>query len=76
MVTLTANPWGCEEASILSHSFYIPCNRPATRLIKNSDPQSPYRMCDECADHNVRNRGAEDVGPFVYSGKVKRYVRP
>jgi hypothetical protein len=63
-VELRAKPGGCEEASPMSHHFYIPCNRPATRMIKNRDPQSPYRMCDICADHNVRNRGAEDVGPF------------
>jgi hypothetical protein len=60
---LKARPGGCEEASPMSHNFCIPCNRPATRMIKNRDPR-PYRMCDMCADHNVRNRGAEDVGPF------------
>ena len=62
---LKAKPGCCEEASMLSHQFYIPCNRPAVRMIKNKDPQSPYRMCEMCADHNVKNRGATDVGPFV-----------
>jgi hypothetical protein len=52
----------------MSHEFYIPCNAPATRMIKNRDPQSPYRMCDMCADHNVRNRGGEDVGPYNAEG--------
>jgi hypothetical protein len=64
-MTLKASPTGCEEASSMSRQFYIPCNLPATRMIKNRDPQSPYRMCDMCAWHNVENRGAEDVGPFV-----------
>lgn len=30
---------------------------PATRLIDNGDRQ-PYWMCDDCAEHNIRNRGA------------------
>lgn len=33
-------------------------------MVKNNDSQSPYRMCGGCADHNVKNRGAEDVGPY------------
>ncbi len=61
---LKAKPGGCEEASPQSGEYYIPCNRPAVRMVKNRDPQSPYRMCAMCADHNVRNRGAEDVGPY------------
>lgn len=58
-----AKPNGCQEASELSHSFYIPCNRPATRIIKTSDA-TPYRMCNMCAEHNIKNRGAKDLGPF------------
>lgn len=64
-MTIKAKPGCCEEASHMSHQFYIPCNQPATWLVKNRDPQSPYRMCDMCADHNIRNRGAECVGPYV-----------
>jgi hypothetical protein len=52
----------CEEASPLSRETYIPCGKIATRIIKTSDPK-PYRMCDGCADHNVTNRGAQDLGP-------------
>ncbi len=59
---LKALPRGCEEASSLSAERYIPCNAPATRLIRNRD--GVYRMCDACANHNVRNRGATDEGPF------------
>lgn len=53
----------CEEASPMSHNFYIPCNRPATRIVKTRDP-SAYRMCEACADHNIRNRGAQLVGAY------------
>ena len=47
----------CEEASIFSRERYIPCGQPAVALVKNRDPK-PYFMCEGCADHNVRNRGA------------------
>lgn len=50
----------CEEASPLSHKFYIACGRPAKFVVKNRD-QGPYAMCAMCADHNVRNRGARYV---------------
>lgn len=53
----------CEEASVISGSFYIPCNRPAASLVKARDP-NVYRMCETCADHNVRNRGARLVAPY------------
>lgn len=66
MNQLTAKPGGCEEASSLSAQFYIPCNRPAERMVKTADPR-PYRMCGMCANHNVKNRGAEDQGPYVPS---------
>ena len=59
---LKAKPDCCEEASLLSHSFYIPCNRPAAYIVENRGER--YRMCDMCADHNVRNRGAKDIGPY------------
>lgn len=61
---LEAKPNGCQEAKMGMGDGYIPCNRPATRLIKHRD-EGPYRMCDMCADHNVRNRGGTDVGPFT-----------
>lgn len=63
MIYLKANPHCCEEASMLSVGLYVPCNQPATRMVKNRDPKE-YRMCDACAYHNVRNRGAEDTGPY------------
>lgn len=60
---MKANPGRCEEASPLSLATYIPCNRPAEFMVKTRDPQ-PYRMCDMCADHNVKNRGATLLGPL------------
>jgi hypothetical protein len=54
----------CEEASIHSREFYIPCNQPAAWIVKNRDP-SPYRMCEACAAHNVNNRGAKKLSRFV-----------
>jgi len=60
---LKAKPGGCEEASPKSGEYYIPCNRPAVRMIQHSD--GDYRMCEMCAYHNVKNRGAKDIGPYV-----------
>lgn len=50
----------CEEASPASRLTYIPCGMPAAFMVKNRDP-GPYAMCEACADHNVRNRGAHYV---------------
>jgi hypothetical protein len=63
VMDLKAKPHCCEEASPASHNFYIPCNRPAAKIVKTRDPE-PYRMCDICANHNVRNRGATIVGDY------------
>ena len=61
---LKASPTGCEEASLNSKEHYIPCNAPARFMVKNRDA-TPYRMCEMCADHNVKNRGAVVIGDFV-----------
>lgn len=50
----------CEEASALSVSRYVACGRVATVLIKGRDPR-PYFMCDQCGDHNLKNRGPAEV---------------
>ena len=50
----------CQEASMQSTTHYIPCGRPAMFVVKNRDPH-PYAMCEMCADHNARNRGATYV---------------
>lgn len=69
-MTLKAMPGRCEDAFALSGDTYIPCNRPAVRMIGWRDIQGglsegPYRMCDMCADHSVRNRRAEDLGAYT-----------
>ena len=60
---LKAQPGCCEEASVLSQSYYIPCNAPAVRMIAQKDGNI-LRMCRGCADHNVKNRGSTDAGPY------------
>lgn len=58
----SGKPPECEEASIHSRETYIPCAAPATRFILSERGAKVYAMCQTCAYHNVRNRGAEDVG--------------
>jgi len=53
----------CEEASPMSRSFKIDCGRPATAIIWSNRDQRAYRMCEMCADHNVRNRGGVKLAP-------------
>jgi len=57
---ISVKPGGCEEYA------HIPCNKPATTLIGWPDRgEGPYRMCDACAWHNIKNRNAEDLGPYT-----------
>lgn len=64
MLALKAKPDGCEEC-VMGAPFYVPCNKPATQLIGwKHRTEGPYRMCDMCADHNVRNRGAFKVSSY------------
>jgi hypothetical protein len=65
MIELKAKPGRCEEAA-LGLPFYAPCNQPAEYILRwkgRTDPE--IRVCAACADHNVRMRGGEIVGPFV-----------
>jgi hypothetical protein len=62
---LKAKDHCCEEASPMSRDFYIPCNQPAARLVYLKVDRATYRMCEACADHNIRNRGGEDRGPYT-----------
>ena len=60
---IKVKPDSCEE----SNYFYpeLPCNKPAVRMIGWPDrEEGPYRMCEACADHSIKNRGAVDFGPF------------
>lgn len=45
----------CLECA-LGVPIYIPCGKPAEFVIENRSEVVP--MCAMCADHNVRNRGA------------------
>mgnify|MGYP001566525523 CR=1 FL=1 len=49
----------CQEASPLSKENYIPCGAVATAIIWHERDGRAYLMCPSCADHNVRNRGAQ-----------------
>lgn len=71
---IVADDNGCEEASTASHAFYIPCNAPAVAYVYNGD-RRPYRMCEWCASHNVRNRGGLLLGPWPADEKMVEGVR-
>lgn len=65
MLELKAKDHCCEEASMMSHSFYIPCNKPAAHIVGwKGRSDTPIRMCDACTHHNVRNRGGEIVKAY------------
>ncbi len=49
----------CQEASQFSFQRYIACGQPATKLVLSERGRRLYPMCEPCADHNVRNRGAK-----------------
>ena len=59
----------CQEASAASITRYIPCSRPAAVIIDNGDTH-PYWMCEACAGHNVRNRGAVEYAPLFSGGRA------
>src|ERR1700679_3679500 len=40
LMELKARIHCCEEASPMSHNFYIPCNAPAVFMVKSRDPQT------------------------------------
>jgi hypothetical protein len=61
----------CQEASFLSRATYIPCSQPATHVIYHTKDRRAYYMCDPCADHNVRNRGGEDVTNIFHAPRGK-----
>ena len=63
---LKANAHCCEEASLNSSQFYIPCNTPAVSVVGwRGHNDNPIRMCAFCADHNVSNRGGYIVEPYT-----------
>lgn len=56
----------CEESSPFGDGT-LPCNKPATRMVKHEGERT-YRMCGECAHHNIKNRRGIDMGPYVGGG--------
>ena len=52
----------CCEECVMGMPMYIPCNKPATKIIAADG--TTYRMCDACADHSVNNRGLELIGTY------------
>jgi hypothetical protein len=70
-VELKASPDGCAEASTLSRERYIPCNRPAKWVVGwTGRSEVPIRMCEMCADHNVKNRGGFIAQPYIPQNKT------
>src|SRR6266511_1032943 len=69
---IEAKPGGCQESNFLIPT--LPCNKPAVKMIGwPTRNEGPYRMCEMCADHSVRNRGATDLGPFEAEQVVVDY---
>lgn len=70
----------CEEASLFIPStatLFVPCGQPATQSVYHKNDSKTYRMCEMCAGHNVRNRGAvlvpEDAETLAES-RAKNFV--
>ncbi len=64
-IPLKAREHCCEEC-MMGSPIYVPCNKPATKVIGVRDGgEGPYRMCDMCADHSVKNRGMMLIGPYA-----------
>lgn len=58
----------CEDVVSVPGRGVLPCSNPATQIVDVNRPGSsegPYRMCDACADHSVRNRGMKIVGSYI-----------
>lgn len=60
---IEAKPGHCEEASPFAPpGCYLPCGKPAVKRVHHARDQRTYNMCEACADHNIKNRGAVDHG--------------
>jgi hypothetical protein len=69
---------GCAEASINSTGFYIPCNKPATRIVRWPTGEGPYNFCAACAYTATAQRGAEDIGEYTgpWAGAEQAFTPP
>lgn len=69
---LKAKEHCCEEASLQSHNFYIPCNAPAVNIVGwIGRDDKPIRMCQFCSNHNVQNRGGYVVEAYAGNNSAK-----
>lgn len=50
----------CQEC-VMGSPHYLPCSKPAIRIVNHPNHGETYFMCEGCADHNVRNRAARYV---------------
>lgn len=66
-MALKAKQHCCEETSVHAVEFYIPCNRPATKVVYHQTDDKLYRMCPTCAHHNISRRGGKDMGKYKYT---------
>lgn len=64
VLTLKAGDGRCQEASFISTTKYIPCNAEAKFYVQQKGGDV-LRMCEGCADHNVKNRGAKKTGDYT-----------
>jgi hypothetical protein len=68
---LEAKPDCCQATALGMGDAYIPCNKPATKVVKpKGRGEGSYRMCDMCADHSLRNRGFKLVGSYKTSNNA------
>ena len=44
---------------MLSRSRYLACGQIAMAIVRHAKDRRSYYMCEMCADHNVKNRGAQ-----------------
>ncbi len=51
----------CQEASIYSYAFYVPCGNEAVAIVYQAKDRRAYYMCEACTYHNINNRGGKLV---------------
>lgn len=51
----------CEETSDYIRGMHITCGRPAVTTVYHKHDRKSYAMCEMCADHNINNRGGQEV---------------
>lgn len=76
-MALEAKPDCCQEAAMGMGDAYFPCNKPAVKVIGwKGRTDQPLRMCEGCADHNVKNRGGYEVSVYPIPSNVETQQAP